>query len=390
MKTIFELKQDMTTIGNQIQKTKDEISQKAADPAVSVEELNQLNKTSEELQQRFDIIKAQHDQMETEQKASLSKQSFSTAEDPKQKLIDAKAALIRATMKKDAVSKDAMDQLNQSYDNNIFQALIDDTSTGGKSFIPKNTGTSVISDPVVKNPLRGLSAITTIPNLELPKVTFTLDDDDFIEDGQTAKELKATGSVVTFGRHKFKVFTDLSETVVNGTNTDLVSTVEQNLQGGVAFKEKKVAFSTTPKTGEEHMSFYDETVVNIKKIEAETLFESIIQAAADLEDNFAENAVVAMRKADYYSMIKDLANGAESLFGKKPEEVLGYPTVFIDKAVTPVVGDFSYSHYNYDINALYEQDKNVKTGMHSFVVTAWFDHQIKLASAFRLATVKKA
>lgn len=90
MKTIFELKQDMTTIGNQIQKTKDEISQKAADPAVSVDDLNQLNKTSADLQQRFDIIKAQHDQMEAEQKASLSKQTFSTAENIEQRKLTLK------------------------------------------------------------------------------------------------------------------------------------------------------------------------------------------------------------------------------------------------------------------------------------------------------------
>ncbi|WP_083540531.1 phage major capsid protein [Marinilactibacillus sp. 15R] len=288
-------------------------------------------------------------------------------------------------MKKDAVNKDASDLLQSTYDGNVFQALLDNSATGGNNFIPKNTGTNVIAEPAQKNPLRGLSAMTTIPNLELPKVTFTLDDDDFIEDGATAKELKATGSVVTFGRHKFKVFTDLSETVVNGTNTDLVSTVEANLQGGVAFKEKKVAFATTPKVGEEHMSFYDTTEVNIKEVTGATMFESLLNAAADLEDSYAENATIVMRKADYYAMIKELANGAESLFGKKPEEVLGYPTVFIDKATVPVVGDFSYSHYNYDINALYEQDKNVKTGMHSFVVTAWMDHKIKLASAFRLA-----
>lgn len=166
----------------------------------------------------------------------------------------------------------------------------------------------------------------------------------------------------------------MSETVVNGTNTNLVTTVESNLQGGVAMKEKKVAFATTPKTGEEHMSFYDKTEVKIKEVTGSTLFEAVVNAAGDLENNFEENSVVIMRRADYLTMIKELANGAESLFGKKTEEVLEYPTIFIDKAVTPVVGDFSFSHYNYDIGTLYEQDKNIKTGMHSFVVTAWFDH----------------
>ena len=108
MKTLFELKQDMTTVGKQIQKTKDEISQKAADTSVTVEELNQLNKTAAELQQRFDIIKNQHDQMEVEQKASLSKGNFTEATDPKQKIIDAKAELIRATMANRPVNSDVL------------------------------------------------------------------------------------------------------------------------------------------------------------------------------------------------------------------------------------------------------------------------------------------
>lgn len=383
--TLFEVKQALATVGEQLQKNETEITQKAIDPNIAMEELQQLEVTKQSLQKRFDILKNQHDQLEQEQKANLSKGQVSQSDDPQQKIIDAKASLIRSTMKKDSVSKEASEILEQQYGGNIFQTLIDDAATGGKNFIPKNTGTEVISEPVVTNKLRGLSAMTNIPNLELPKVAFSLDDDDFIEDGETAKELKAKGSTVAFGRNKFKVFTDLSETVVNGTNTNLVTTVESNLQSGVAMKEKKVAFATTPKSGEEHMSFYDKTEVKIKEVTGATLFEAIVNAAGDLEDNFAENAVVVMRRADYLSMIKELANGAESLFGKKPEEVLGYPTIFVDKAVTPVVGDFSFSHYNYDIGALYEQDKNIKTGMHSFVVTAWFDHQIKLASAFRLA-----
>ncbi|MGG5316398.1 phage major capsid protein [Enterococcus sp. AZ072] len=388
MKTLFELKQGLQTIGDQLAKTESQITETALDPKAKTEDLNDLNAAKATLQQRFDMLQKQHDEMEADQRAKLEKGNFTTTEDPKQKVIDAKAALIRATMQKKAVSDEVMQTINSTYDGNIFQALVDNATTGGDKFIPKNTGTNVIAEPPATNKLRGLSTITNIPNLELPKVSFTLDDDDFIEDGETAKELEAKGSTVSFGRHKFKVFTDLSETVVNGTNTDLVSTVEANLQGGVAFKEKKVAFATTAKTGEEHMSFYDKTEVKIKEVTGSSLFEAIINAAGDLEDNYEENAHVVMRRTDYLSMIKELANGAESLFGKKPEEVLGYPVTFIDKAVIPIVGDFSFSQFNYDLNALYEQDKNIKTGMHSFVVTAWLDHQIKLSSAFRLA--KKA
>lgn len=376
MKTIFELKQDMATIGNQIQKTNDDITQKAADPKTSMDELNQLNQTKGDLQQRFEIIKNQHDQLEAEQKASLTKGSFSDSSDPKQKVIDAKAELIRKTMAKEAVPTD------------VYQVLGDD-STGGGKFLPKTVANDVISDPVVKNQLRGLSTITSIPNLEIPKVTFTLDDDDFIADKETAKELKATGDTVSFTRNKFKVFTGISETILLGTNTNLVTTVEANLQSGVAAKERKVAFATTPKTGEEHMSFYDTTVVNIKKIEAADMYKAIKGAVADLHEDYRENAKIVMRYADYLEIIETLANGNATLYTAQPEQILGKPVVFSDAAVTPVIGDFSYSHFNYDINALYEQDKDVKTGINLFVVTAWFDHRIKLASAFRLATVSK-
>lgn len=376
MKTIFELKQDMATIGNQIQKTNDDITQKAADPKTSMDELNQLNQTKGDLQQRFEIIKNQHDQLEAEQKASLAKGSFSDSSDPKQKVIDAKAELIRKTMAKEAVPTD------------VYQVLGDD-STGGGKFLPKTVANDVISDPVVKNQLRGLSTITSIPNLEIPKVTFTLDDDDFIADKETAKELKATGDTVSFTRNKFKVFTGITETILLGTNTNLVTTVEANLQSGVAAKERKVAFATTPKTGEEHMSFYDTTVVNIKKVEATDMYKAIKAAIADLHEDYRENAKIVMRYADYLEIIETLANGNATLYTAQPEQILGKPVVFSDAAVTPVIGDFSYSHFNYDINALYEQDKDVKTGINLFVVTAWFDHRIKLASAFRLAAVSK-
>ncbi|WP_270693115.1 phage major capsid protein [Enterococcus malodoratus] len=378
MKTIFELKQDLATLGQQVQKQNDLIMQKATDPAVTSEDLTGMQKAKEDLQQRFDIVKKQHDQMEAEQKQSLSKGQFTESEDPKQKVIDAKATLIRKTIAKEAVPLD------------VRQALGDDDASKGGKFLPKTVANDIISEPVVKNPLREVSTITNIPNLEIPKVTFTLDDDDFIADMETAKELKAKGDTVVFSRHKFKVYTGISETILAGTNTNLVSTVELNLQSGVAAKERKVAFATAPKTGEEHMSFYDETNVKIKKVEGADLYKSIKAAIADLHEDYRENAKIMMKYADYLNIIETLANGSATLYTAQPEQILGKPVIFTDVAEVPVVGDFSYSHFNYDIGSLYEQDKDIKTGVNLFVVTAWFDHQIKLASAFRLATVKKA
>lgn len=379
-KTLYELKQNLATIGQQLQKTEGELSQKAIDPSASMEDLQALQKTKDNLKMRFDLIKEQHDSMEAEQKEAFQRQAqqqklgLGNVEDPQQKIIEAKAEMIKSTMSGKPISTE------------VLQVLGDD-STGGGKFLPKTVANDIISEPLVKNQLRGHSAFTSITNLEIPKISFTLDDDDFIEDKETAKELKVTGDVVTFGRHKFKVFAGISETVIQGTHTNLVSHVENALQSGVAAKERRVAFTETPNSGEEHMSFYS-SENGIKEVEGSSLYHAIRKSIADLHEDYRENAVVFMRFQDYSDMIEDLANGNATFYTAQPEQILGKPTVFTDAAVNPVIGDYSYSHFNYDIGTtLFDRDKDVKTGIEQFVVTAWFDHQIKLKSAFRIAKV---
>ncbi|EOO28622.1 hypothetical protein IIU_05740 [Bacillus cereus VD133] len=373
--TLFDLKQNMATIGQQLQKVENDLSQKAIDPTVKMDDIRALQTSKTDLQMRFNVIKEQHDALEAEQRAKLAaKKGVQTIEDPKQRMIQAKAELIRATIMKSPVKAD------------ILQALGDDPSTGGGKFLPKTVATDILSEPLVKNPLRELSTFTQITNLEVPKIDFTLDDDDFIADKETAKELKSTGSTVEFGRNKFKVFAGVSETVLNGTETNLVMHVERTLQSGVASKEKKVSFATSPKKGEEHMSFY---ASGMKEISGENLYKAIKAAIADLHEDYRENAKIVMRYQDYSTIIETLANGQATLYTAQPEQILGKPVIFCDAAISPIVGDFSYSHFNYDLNSLYETDKDIKTGVQAFVVTAWFDHQIKLKSAFRIAKVMK-
>ncbi|MBH8605996.1 phage major capsid protein [Thermoactinomyces sp. CICC 10521] len=377
MKTLYELKQNLVTIGQQLQKVESELAEKAIDPKTTTEEIQALRETKEDLKMRFDVIKQQHDALEAEQKAKLeaqmaSQKDLKTIDDPKERLIKAKAELIRATMRGKPIPAD------------VRAALGDNNSTGGEKFLPKTVSTSILTEPFVKNPLRNLSTVTQITNLEIPKLSFTLSDDNFIADTATAKELQATGDVVTFGRYKFKVLAGISETVLNGSDENLVSYVEMALQSGVAAKEKKVAFATTPNTGEEHMSFY---ASGITEITEDSMYKAIKSALADLHEDYRENATIVMRYQDYSDMIETLANGNATLYMAQPEQILGKPVVFCDSAVNPVVGDFSFSHFNYDLNALYENQKDITTGIEQFVVTAWFDHQIKLKSAFRIAKV---
>lgn len=374
-KTLEELRMSKVSLGQYYAKLESEMLTLASNGATN-EELEAKEKEVQNAQKRFEVVASQYDKIEAETKAKLAQQraGLDGIDDPKQKTIAAKASLVRSTMR------------GKPIDNDVRAALGDDAASGGGKFLPKTVSQDVILAPLAKNPLRGHSVVTQIPNLELPRLAFTLDDDDFIADMATAKELKAKGDTVAFTRNKFKVFAGVSETVINGSDADLVGHVENSLKSGVAAKEKKVSFTTTPKTGEENMSFYSAENGIIKVTGADT-YKAIKNAIADLHEDYRDNAKIVMTYKDYSDIIEGLANGNATLYTAQPEQVLGKPVIFADGATKPIVGDFSYSQFNYDIGETFERDKDIKTGIEQFVVTAYFDHRIKLASAFRIADV---
>lgn len=381
MKNRFQLQQMLDGVRASLKNENDKLAGMYADTTSTLEARQKQAEVVKDLEERESGIKGQLDALDGEIANKLKTQSNKSETDKK---VEAKAQLIRSVMANKPVSLEVMN------------ALGDGSSLGnGDKILPKTMTNELLYEPMAKNPLRNLSVFTNITNLEIPKISFTLENDDFLDsDTATAKELKATGDTVVFARNKFKVFCDITETVLNGTDTNLVQVVNAGLESGLAKKEKKVAFEATDPT---EMSFYYKHAINpnnseaadyvIKKVPGATMYEAIIGAVADLEDDYSENASVTMKKSDYFKMIKELANGNASLFIAPPEQVLGVPVEFCDLATIPVVGDYKFSHFNYDLEMLYDRDKNVKTGIESFVLTAWIDHKIKMKSAFRLAIV---
>lgn len=373
----FQMQQQLEGFKAEIARLTGEYDAMLTNPSSTKAERDEKKAAIDDINDRFTAMKEKLKALDDEEAEKL-KAKIPTGETENERKVSAMAGLIRDVMANKPVSVE------------YKMALGDNSSTGGSNFLPKTVSNEIIVPALASNPLRGISTMTQITNLEIPRVAFTLSDDDFIEDGATAKELVAKGDMVTFSRNKFKVLCDISETVLNGTDTNLVATVEDALRAGLAKKEKKIAFATSPSTGLEHASFYtktDSTNYDIKAVTGTSLFHAIKNALADLEDDYSENATIVMRKSDYYDIIEALSNGSSTLYGAQPEQVLGAPVEFCDLATVPVVGDFSYSHFNYDEVMLYDHDKNVKTGIESFVLTAWVDHQIKLNAAFRLAVV---
>jgi HK97 family phage major capsid protein len=374
-KTLYELKQNMATVGQQLAKVENELAAKAIDTTASMEDIQNLQKSRDDLKMRFDVIKEQHDQLEAEQKMKFhqKKQNFDGLSDD-QKMVRAKAEFIRASITGKPLSDEAKQLI----------AIPGDNATGGDKFLPTNMQNELVHEPFARNQLRELAQTSAIKGLELPKISYSLDDDDFITDEQTAKEIKLTGDTITFGRNKFKVKVKISDTVIHGSDLELTNFVDNALRSGLAAKEKKDALAATPKAGLEHMSFYNGT--DIARVEGADLYEAITNAIADLHEDYRENAKVVMRYADYLKILKSLSNGTTNFFDAPPEKVIGKPVEFVDSAVKPIVGDFNFFRINYDAMT-YDTDKNVDSGDYLFVLTAWYDQKRSLNSAFRIAEV---
>lgn len=372
----FKVKQMYDGIRAELKKETDKLNEMYSDLSVNMETRETQKNLVKDLEERFEGVKAQLAKLDDE-----AKEKINVPGTEKDRIINAKADLIRCVLRNEKPSVSTLATLG------VNAKLGDDSNLGnGGKLLPSTMTNELLHEPFAKNPLRNLSTFTNITNLEVPKITFTLSDDSFIKDGETAKEIAASAETIVFERNKFKVFVEISETVLNGTDTNLVATVDNALASGLAKKEKTVAFSETTT---DTKSFYKKTASNydIKEVKGKTMYETIISAVADLEDDYAENASVVMRRVDYYDMIKELANGNASLYLAQPEAILGVPVEFCELAKNPVVGDFRYSHFNYDLDMLYDRDKDVKTGMEQFVLTAWIDHKIKMKSAFRICTV---
>ena len=386
--TLFEVKENLQILKEQIAADRDAIMKKAANPASNMEEIEALEAHLESTQKRFDLLQIEHDRMEDEQRKNIGKNLPGMAVSEADDIIRRKAAFYRAALTGGDITK-AYEGLG------AIPAGSADLG-GGEHLLPTNVSRELITEPVEENSLRQVEPVSQITGLEEPKLLFSIEDADLadVTDKETAKEIELEGDTISYGRFKTKIFATIKDTVLHGSDANLVETVENALRSGIAVKEKMRAFAPASGDGaydatHKHMSFYAETdsATDIKTVTGSDIIDAIVKAWADLPEAFSTNATCIMRKQDYYAAVRTLANSSVDLWGKKPEDVIGIPVVFNDRAVTPIVGDFRYSKQNYDIATIYETDKDGKKGEYYFILTAWGDHRIRLKSAFRLAKV---
>lgn len=387
--TLFEMKEKKFSLETERTQIKDFILEKSADPTFSLEELKEKQSKAEDLTTRIDVLEKAIQEEEDAQRKRLAMQKGSGAGMSEEQVqLKAKADFYRTAI--------AGGDVRKAYEGLGALPALDADLGNGSNLLPTNLANELITEPVEDNSLRQVEPVSQITGLEEPRLLFTIEDTDLadVTDKDTAKEIELAGDTVSYGRFKTKIKATIKDTVLHGSDLDIVTTVENGLRSGLAVKEKMRAFAPASGSGaydaaHKHMSFYAESsgTTEIKTVEGSDLIDAIINAWADLPEIFAANATCVMRKQDYYAQIRLLANSSTDLWGKKPEDVIGIPVIFNDRAVTPVIGDFRYSKQNYDIGTIFDTDKDVNKGEYYFVVTAWGDHQIRLKSAFRLAKV---
>ena len=388
MKNRYLINQQLDGVRASLKEAVNKVEALYADPKSTVENRREAENVVKDLKER--VQKYENDIREMDEEANRQLQNKKNVQgmSEKDKIVASKANVIRGMIKKESVADD-LKALGGSYFLNALSTH-QTTGQGGAAILPKTTASEAIVEPKKVNKLRDYVRISHESNLEIPKLTFSIADDAFIEDEATAKELKANGSTVTFGRFKSKVFCDVSETMLLGSDINLVSEVEAGLDSAIQTKEKKQLFGTNLGANEKHMSFYEKDNSNytIPAVTGETKYLAIKKAIADLGEDFRENAHIIMTYADYLDIIEALANGNSTLFMAQPEQILGKPVIFVDAATIPIVGDLSYLQINYHPETISDSDKNVKTGMNTFALTAWYDIQFRLRSAFRLAVTQ--
>ena len=385
MKNRYLINQQLDGVRASLKEAVNKVEALYADPKSTVENRREAENVVKDLKERVQKYENDIREMDEEANRQLQNKKNTQGMSEKDKIVASKANVIRGMIKKESVADD-LKALGGSY---FLNALSTQTSTGqgGATILPKTTASEAIVEPKKVNKLRDYIRISHESNLEIPKLTFSIADDAFIEDEATAKELKVNGSTVTFGRFKSKVFCDVSETMLLGTDINLVSEVEAGLDSAIQTKEKKQLFGTNLGSNEKHMSFYekDGASYTIPSVTGETKYLAIKKAIADLGEDYRENAHIIMTYADYLDIIEALANGNATLFMAQPEQILGKPVIFVDAATIPIVGDLQFVQINYHPETISDSDKNVKTGMNTFALTAWYDIQFRLRSAFRLA-----
>ncbi|PJI08314.1 MULTISPECIES: phage major capsid protein [Clostridium] len=250
-----------------------------------------------------------------------------------------------------------------------------DTDTT-KKILPVEIEKDILMEPLENSLIKTYATVSSKVGLEVPIISIQLNGADYIEDKGVLQEIQATGNSVAFGRYRDYVGIAVSDTIYIGSRDYFVNTIENLLHTAVDAVELKNIFSLTPSV--DHMSFYK---CGITEKQGNNIYQALKAAVLDLPKAIRSNAKIVMNSSDYLTLVEQLASMGISNVPFKQEIIIE------ENCLSPVVGDLSYLHINYDGEVNYDVSKDTKTGIYYFTLDFYSDIQIKLKSAFRIASV---
>lgn len=272
----------------------------------------------------------------------------------------------------------------------ILAALSLPITTGanpGGNLLPITISEQLLTDLYDDHGFLAEISMTQVKGLRMPVISMTDDEaDDAVPAGNAAHEIALSDSMILWGRYPGRDKVLVPSALLRGTNTALDAYITQALQSVHRSRMLRRIFKTSA-TGEyKHMSVYDATV-GVKSTQAATLLDAILAALADLPTAVRAVSKVAMTPAAWFGLVKSLTNGAATLFGKPDEAALGFSVVLCDYATTPIVGDLTTIHVNYDDPIAMASDTDIDQDVTKVVLSADYDIRIKQPECLRLIKV---
>ncbi|HFG2163001.1 phage capsid protein [Staphylococcus aureus] len=241
-------------------------------------------------------------------------------------------------------------------------------------------------------------------NCELPqslREVITITDDEHVESipsltyikdklATNGIELSLNGSSKYFDRREGHIYTEVSDSVVHGSDRTLDDLLKE------IFINECVAYETTLlldknnssgliDKGNQDLSLYNQ---GIKEVSNTSIYDGIKQAMKDIPQTFRRNVSIVMNTEHHDKLIKELAQmGLGGLAGDLSNLFNVTNVVVTDDAHDVFVGDFGHAIYAKYKPIMYNKKKQALKGIYQFALNYVFDIKI-IPELLRIVNIK--
>ncbi|ADI96960.1 hypothetical protein [Staphylococcus aureus] len=234
--------------------------------------------------------------------------------------------------------------------------------------------------------LRDVITITDDEHVEsIPALTYIKD-----KLATNGIELSLNGSSKYFDRREGHIYTEVSDSVVHGSDRTLDDLLKE------IFINECVSYETTLlldknnssgliDKGNQDLSLYNQ---GIKEVSNTSIYDGIKQAMKDIPQTFRRNVSIVMNTEHHDKLIKELAQmGLGGLAGDLSNLFNVSHVVVTDDAQDIFVGDFGHAIYAKYEPIMYNKKKQALKGVYQFALNYVFDIKI-IPELLRIVNIK--